>query len=165
MFECPGADGCLDSPGVDGCLDSPGVDGCLDSRESMGVWIPEHRPGLFIVGYFVVEMAGMATDFDQRTLQSGFGQNFHVRYPSVFKIQREQLVLVKGGRGSRVLKKAHRISSEAIDRSGKPLKVLSPEMQKVFGGFDGKVSIQRSPPRWVDSAFVDKAIKFVRKLT
>jgi hypothetical protein len=127
-------------------------------------WKHEQRPGLFVVGYFVVDMAGMATDFDRRTLQSEFGQNFHVRYPSVFKIQRDRLVLVKGGRGSRMLKKAYRISSEGSDRSGKPLKVFSPEMQKVFGGFDGKVSIQRSPPRWVDSAFVDKTIKCVKEL-
>ena len=127
-------------------------------------WNHEQRPGLFIVGYFVVDMAGMATDFDKMTLQSDFGQNFHVRYPSVFKIQRDQLVLVKGGQESRMLRKAYRISSEGTDCSGKPLKVLSPEMQKVFGDFDGKVSIQRSPPRWVDSAFVEKAIKFVNKL-
>jgi hypothetical protein len=127
-------------------------------------WKHEQRPGLYIVGYFVIDIAGMATGFDQTTLKSKFGLNFHVRYPSVFEIQRERLVLVKGGRGSRMLKKAHRISSEGIDRSGKPLKILSPEMQKVFGGFDGKVSIQRSPPRWVDSAFVNKAIKFVNKL-
>jgi len=63
-----------------------------------------------------------------------------------------------------MLKKSHRISSEGIDRSGKPLKVLSPEMHKVFGGFEGNVSIQRSPRRWVDSSFVEKAIRFVKKL-
>ena len=56
------------------------------------------------------------------------------------------------------------MGDEGVDRSGKPLKVLSPEMQPVFGGFDGKVSIQRSPPRWVDPAFVEKAIRFVKKL-
>jgi len=63
-----------------------------------------------------------------------------------------------------LLNKAYRISSEGTDRSGNRLKVLSPEMQKVFGDFDGKVSIQRSPPRWVDSAFVESAIKFVKRL-
>ena len=47
---------------------------------------------------------------------------------------------------------------------GKPLKVVSPAMQKVFGDFGGRVSIQRSPPRWVGPAFVEKAIKFVKKL-
>ena len=33
------------------------------------------------------------------------------------------------------LQKAHRISAEGQDRAGKPLKVLSPNMQKVFGDF------------------------------
>ena len=124
----------------------------------------EPTPALYIVGYFVVDIAGLATDFTKQTLQSDFGQNFHVRYASVFKIQREQLVLVKGGHGSRLLKKACRISSVGTDRFGRPLKVLSPEMRKVFGDFAGRASIQRSPPRWVDLAFVEKAIKFVKKL-
>lgn len=127
-------------------------------------WKEGRHPGLYIVGYFVVEMAGMATDFSKRMVELEFGQNFHVRYPSVFKTQREQLVLVKGGRESRLLQKAYRISSEGRDRSGKRLKVLSPEMQKVFGDFGGKVSIQRSPPRWIDSTLVENAIKFVKKL-
>jgi hypothetical protein len=64
-------------------------------------------------------------------------------------------VLVKGGPESRLMEKAHRISSVGEDRAGKPLKVLSPQMQKVFGTFDGKVSIQRSPPRWVEQVFGD----------
>ena len=99
------------------------------------------------MGYFVVDIAGLATDFTKQTLQSDFGQNFHVRYPSVFKIQREQLVLVKGGHGSRLLKKACRISSEGTDRFGRPLKVLSPEMRKVFGDFawEGVDSEKSSP--------------------
>jgi hypothetical protein len=33
------------------------------------------------------------------------------------------------------------------DRAGKPLKILSPEMQQIFGSFDGKLSFRRSPPR------------------
>lgn len=82
-------------------------------------------------------------------------------YPTVFEKQRNELVLVKGGPDSRLLTKAHRLSSVGKDRSGKPLKVLSPKMRKVFGMFDGKVSIQRSPPRWVEAAFVEAAIKFV----
>ena len=127
-------------------------------------WLADKPPALYIVGYFVVEMAGLATDFAAMTLKREFGQNFHVRYSSVFKKQRDELVLVKGGQESRLLEKARRISSVGADRSGKPLKVLSPEMQKVFGDFGGKVSIQRSPPRWVDAAFVEKAIKFVSKL-
>jgi len=127
-------------------------------------WVKDQAPALYIIGYFKVATAGVAADFPKKTLQTVFGQNFHVRYPSVFKLQRDQLVLVKGGPGSRLLRKARKISAEGQDRAGKPLKVLSPAMQRVFGDFGGRVSIQRSPPRWVESAFVEKAIKFVEKL-
>ena len=128
-------------------------------------WSQNNPPALYIIGYFVVEMAGIGQEFSRRRhLRAVFGQNFHVRYPSVFKVQRDQLVLVKGGTGSRLLRRAHHISAEGRDRAGKPLKVLSPAMQRVFGDFGGRVSIQRSPPRWVDHAFVEKAIKYVKKL-
>jgi len=73
-------------------------------------------------------------------------------------------VLVKGGPGSRMFKKALQISVQAKDRAGKPLKVLSPAMQRVFGTFGGHVSIQRSPPRWVEPAIVDRAIEFLKHL-
>ena len=96
--------------------------------------------------------------------QNRFSQNFHVRYPTVFARQKDDLVLVKGGPGSRLFKKARQISVEGKDRSGKPLKVLSPAMQKVFGTFGGHVSIQRSPPRWVEPRFVEKAVGLLREL-
>ncbi len=127
-------------------------------------WVNGEPPALYIIGYFVVEMAGMATEFTKTTLQKQFGQNFHVRYPSVFRKQQEDLVLVKGGPESRLLQHAHLISSVGTNRSGQPLKVLSPQMQKVFGTFGGKVAIQRSPPRWVEPEFVEKAIRFVMRL-
>jgi len=136
----------------------------LQKWEYEAGWNDDGRPALYIVGYFEVEMAGMATDFSKKTLKAEFGKNFHVRYPSVFNVQREQLVVVKGGPGSRLLENAHQISVEGADRSGKPLKVLSPKMQNVFGDFGGHISIQRSPPRWVDSEFVEKAIRYVTKL-
>jgi hypothetical protein len=127
-------------------------------------WRRDDIPALYIAGYFVVEKAGMAADFDAKTLQREFGQNFHVRYPSVFQQQQEQLVLVKGGPGSRLLTKAYLISAQGINRSGKPLKVLSPAMQEVFGDFGGKVGIQRCPPRWVQPSSVNRAIDFVERL-
>ena len=128
-------------------------------------WRASESPALYIVGYFVVELAGMAADFSKTTLKREFGKNFHVRYPTVFEKQRDDLVLVKGGPDSRLLTKAHQLSSVGVNRSGQPLKILSPRMQKIFGTFGGKVSIQRSPPRWVEATFVDKAIKFVTGLT
>jgi hypothetical protein len=138
--------------------------GLQEWGESVG-WRRNRPPALYIVGYFEVEMAGMAADFSKSTLKVEFGRNFHVRYPSVFNVQRDRLVLVKGGSGSRLLEKARLISAHGTDRSGKPLKVLSPSMQKVFGDFDGRISLQRSPPRWVPPGFVEKAIGFVTKLT
>jgi hypothetical protein len=74
------------------------------------------------------------------------------------------LVLVKGGCGSRFLTKAVKISVMGRDRAGKPLKVLSREMQQIFGRFDGKLSFQRSPTRWVANEHVPAAACFVRGL-
>jgi hypothetical protein len=127
-------------------------------------WQRERRPALYLAGFFEVALAGMAGDFDKKVLEVEFGKNFHVRYSSVFEQQKENLVLVKGGPGSRLLRKARQISVEGTDRAGKPLKVLSPAMQKVFGTFGGRLSIQRSPPRWVDAHFVDRAIRFLKDL-
>ncbi len=127
-------------------------------------WSREHRPALYLAGFFEVALAGMAVDFDKNVLTSQFGKNFHVRYPTVFKKQKDDLVLVKGGPGSRLFQQAHQISSEGKDRAGKPLKVLSPAMQEVFGSFGGHISIQRSPPRWVEPAFTERAVRFVKDL-
>ncbi len=127
-------------------------------------WDSVHRPALYLAGFFEVTLAGMAGDFDKKLLESQFGGNFHVRYPSVFHQQKGDLVLVKGGPGSRLFRKAYQISIAGKDRAGKPLKVLSPDMQKVFGTFRGRIAIQRSPPRWVETPFIDKAVQFVKHL-
>ena len=47
---------------------------------------------------------------------------------------------------------------------GKPLKILSPEMQRIFGGFGGKPSFQRSPTRWVEEEYVEPVASLVRGL-
>jgi hypothetical protein len=127
-------------------------------------WNGHGRPALYLAGYFEVALAGLTGDFDRKVLKREFGKNFHVRYPSVFQQQKDDLVLVKGGPGSRLFNKAHQISVEGKDRSGKSLKVLSPAMQKIFGTFGGHVSIQRSPPRWVEPGFVGRAIGFLKEL-
>ena len=59
-------------------------------------WGWESNPALYIMGYFEVERAGLATDFSPGDLKKLFAQNFHVRHKSVFCHQRERLVLVKG---------------------------------------------------------------------
>jgi hypothetical protein len=57
-----------------------------------------------------------------------------------------------------------RISVMGRDRAGKPLKVLSPAMQEIFGSFNGRLSFQRSPTRWVDPVYVMRAVEFMRSL-
>lgn len=136
----------------------------LQKWDAGGGWDVEHRPALYLAGIFEVALAGMAGDFDKKVLKAEFGHNFHVRYRTVFEKQKDDLVLVKGGPGSRLFRKALQISSVGKDRADKPLKVLSPAMRKVFGDFGGHISIQRSPPRWVEPEFVDKAIRFMTVL-
>lgn len=136
----------------------------LQRWDAASGWDSDQRPALYLAGFFEVALAGMAGEFDKKVLKSQFGKNFHVRYPTVFEQQKADLVLVKGSPGSRLFRKARRISGEGKDRAGKPLKVLSPEMQRVFGNFGGRISIQRSPPRWVEPQFVNKAIDFLKKL-
>ena len=121
-------------------------------------------PALYLLGYFEVQTAGKAGDYPLDELHNVFGANFHVRHPQVYNNQRERLVLVKGSSDSRLLKKAVCISAIGQDRSGRPLKALSPEMQKIFGDFGGKISFQRSPTRWVAPAFTEKAAEFIRTL-
>jgi Nucleotide modification associated domain 3 len=120
-------------------------------------------PALYIVGYFEVEFAGLACDLTEEQIHACSG-NFHVCHQTIFLNQRDRLVLIKGGAGSRLLTKAVKISVPGQDRSGRPLKVLSSEMQRIFGDFNGRPSIQRSPPRWVDSGHVSGAARFVRGL-
>jgi hypothetical protein len=121
-------------------------------------------PGLFLIGYFEVAFAGRPCDLTAEQI-GACSNNFHVRHETVFLDQRDRLVLVKGGSGSRLLTKAVKISVMGRDRAGKPLKVLSPEMQQIFGGFDGRLSFQRSPTRWVANEYIAGAANFVRGLS
>jgi len=127
-------------------------------------WPDGGEPHLYIIGYFQVLAAGLAPQFSPGTLKKHFARNFHVHNLKVFENQKQRLVLVKGGRGSRLLREACRISYTSQDRSGRPLKVLSLNMRKKFGDFRGRVSIQRSPTRWVEAKFVKRAARFVRSL-
>lgn len=121
-------------------------------------------PALYIVGYFEVALAGLATSFSTAEIAEQFLDNFHVRHTALFAKQKADLVLVKGGKGSRLLKKAH-LLSETITVPGKaPLKKITPAMREVFGDFGGRHSFQRSPTRWVEPAFVATAARYVRAL-
>jgi len=119
---------------------------------------------LYLIGYFEVLSAGKPTDFGSAETRTLFRNNFHVRHEPVFKRQQAKLVLVKGSQRSRLLTKAVRISVTGHDRRGKPLKVLSPEMQTIFGSFNGRLSFQRSPTRWVEPSYVSRAAEFMRSL-
>ncbi|WIG61407.1 MAG: hypothetical protein OJF49_004155 [Ktedonobacterales bacterium] len=123
------------------------------------------KPALYIVGYFEVAIAGLATQLGDVTVTALFSANFHVRHPKVFPDQRDRLVLVKGTPASRLLEHAVQISEDGKDRSGRRIHVLSREMRAVFGDFDGHVCIQRSPPRWVAPAYVDRAATCVRSFS
>jgi hypothetical protein len=127
-------------------------------------WGFNSAPALYIIGYFEILVAGKVAEFSSREIKSLFSDNFHVRHNNIFKEQKDDLVLVKGNSNSRLLKKAVLLSTMSQDRAGKPLKVLSPEMQRIFGDFNGKISFQRSPTRWVDPAFVGTAYNFIKSL-
>ena len=128
-------------------------------------WGHKAEPALYIVGYFEISHVGFAPQFSDAEIAKLFSANAHVRNPGAFGEQRSRLLLVRGGASSRLLRQAVRISASGKNSLGQPLKILSPAMQQVFGDFDGKVSIQRSPPRWVLPGFVERASSFVRSLT
>jgi hypothetical protein len=122
------------------------------------------EPALYLMGYFEVLFAGKPNILGGQEARSLFANNFHVRHQEVFERQRAELVLIKGSESSRLLKKAVCIGVMGRNRIGQPLKVLSPEMQKIFGTFNGKLSFQPSPTRWVDPACVTRAAEFMRSL-
>lgn len=124
----------------------------------------DSEPSLYLIGYFEVEFAGKVGDLTGINIKQVFANNFHVKHKEVFEQQKDRLVLVKGNSNSRLLKKAVKISAYGQDRSGKRLKVLSPEAQKMFGDFGGKITIQRCPPRWVDNSFVHSAKQYLASL-
>jgi hypothetical protein len=128
-------------------------------------WDFSSPPALYLLGYFEVLAAGKAGDFSESELQILFGENYHVRHRKVYEEQKDKLVLVKGSPESRLLRRAVCISTTGKDRSGRPLKVLSPEMQAIFGDFDGRTSFQRSPTRWVKPAHAERSAEFVRALS
>ena len=128
-------------------------------------WPHDGTPaGLYIVGYFEVAVAGTAPTFSEAEIDRYFSENLHVRHGALFEQQCATLVLVKGGPGSRLLEKAALISERGSDRSGRPLHVISRPMREIFGDWEGRVSLQRSPPRWVVETRTTAAAAFVRSL-
>ncbi|MDE0478148.1 MAG: hypothetical protein OXI13_00805 [Gammaproteobacteria bacterium] len=119
---------------------------------------------LHIIGYFEVTAAGFANEFSRKELSELFASNFHVRHQAVFEEQKDRLILVKGGDGSRLLHKAVCISIPGKNSAGRLMYRLSLEMQQIFGDFDGKTGFPRSTPRRVLPQFTERAADFVRSL-
>lgn len=57
----------------------------LQKWDADGGWTPEHRPALYLAGFFEVAFADMAREFDKKVLKTEFGKNFHVRYSTLFE--------------------------------------------------------------------------------
>ena len=127
-------------------------------------WDHKSEPALYLMGYFEVLLAGRPNGIGRKGIHNHFADNYHVRHQQVFERQIGELVLVKGAESSRLLKRAVCISVMGRNRAGQPLKVLSPAMQEIFGHFNGRLSFQRSPTRWVDPAYVTRAAEFMRSL-
>jgi hypothetical protein len=127
-------------------------------------WLHERAPALYLAGCFRVERAGFALDFSPEELRQNFGKNYHVRHNKVFSEQREKLVLIKGGEGSRLFCKAHLIGESVRRADGSSWQMITPTMERVFGKFGGIGSLQRSTPRWVEDGLIDTAEEFVESL-
>jgi hypothetical protein len=122
-------------------------------------------PGLYIIGFFAVEHAGKYSDLKRAGMLKPFAKNWHILNEHE-KERFDKLILINGGKGSRLLESVVKISADerAIDRGGHPVFVLDPEMQKHFGNFTELNAIQRSTPRWVKPEFCDNAAAFVTAL-
>ena len=83
---------------------------------------------------------------------------------AIFAEQRERLVLIKGGKGSRLFRNAHLIGETVRRANGTSWQLITPQMERVFGKFGGIGSLQRSTPRWVEDKLVSTAERFLESL-
>jgi hypothetical protein len=130
----------------------------------MQSWPIAQTPGLYLVGFFEVKLAGFAPTFSSQQLRDEFWANFHVRHRELFREQREKLILIKGSSKSRLYRRAHKIGEAQRREDGSIWQIISSDMAKVFSKFGGIGSLQRSTPRWVEKKFVSRAAEFVRRL-
>jgi hypothetical protein len=131
-------------------------------------WDFDSPPAIYLIGYFVVTIAGTVSEFSLQDIKTLFWNNAHVRGKRSKKDfttwDGSELILVKGSSKSRLLKKAVLLSNISRDSKNRPLKVLSLRMQKIMGNFGGKTSIQRSPTRWIDNEHVGKTAEYLLSL-
>jgi hypothetical protein len=135
---------------------------------------------LYIIGYFKVQCAGLYPElvrkYSRDVVHEMFANNYHVMHDDVrgriyerhspdgtVKRSKSELVLVKGGPGSKLLNTAVRLSApkRKFDRGGHPVFVLDPALKEHFGSFTKLNAIQRSIPRWVAKDRTDSARRFV----
>jgi Nucleotide modification associated domain 3 len=127
-------------------------------------WRHAAPPALYLAGFFRVKLAGFARSFTREEIRREFRRNFHVRHPAVYADDQEKLVLIKGGKGSRLFRKAHLIGKTYARKDRPGWQMITPAMAKVFGRFGGIGSLQRSTPRWVEERLISKAERFVEAL-
>lgn len=130
-----------------------------------------NEDGLYLIGYFEIEETKRVTSIKEADeVKKKFKNNFHVMQEAIFKRdvtkpENGGLKLVKGNKNSRLLKYAVKISVKKKYKTIKtPTDLLDPKLYKIFGDFNGKVSLRRNPTRWIDEKYVEKAIEFVKGL-
>lgn len=126
---------------------------------------------LYVIGYFEVEYALLATEEQQLELvESDFKNNFHIANAEIFdrdisNPKNNGLKLVKGTANSRLLKYAYLISRKIEIPKKADIHIISDEMLKVFGTFGGKIAIQKEPLRWIkDKDLVASTVAWLKGL-
>ena len=127
---------------------------------------------LYTIGYFEIDKVKIVIDLKEyKELQKDFGKNFHVMHENIFERdvlckKNKGLKLVKGTQKSKLLNKAYLISDKKPYGSDElPRFVVSKEMQKIFGDFDGKICIQRNALRFIiGEKFIEKTYSWLKKL-
>lgn len=127
-------------------------------------WRFDAPPALYLVGFFEVGLAGVASSFSRSVIRRKFGRNFHVMHRKVLAGQRDDLVLIKGSNRSRLFKKAHYLGKRERLARGAWWQIISPRMAGIFSRFGGIGSLQRSTPRQVEATHISRAERFVKSL-
>lgn len=119
-------------------------------------------PHLYLIGYFVVEIAGRFEDLNShygpKTVRAVFANSPHIHESGD---RAKRLNLVKGSHRSKLFQKAYLLSEYAKDRNGRRIKVLRKSLEGYFGRFSSRNYLQRSPPRWVKPEFAERAHNYV----
>ncbi len=116
---------------------------------------------LYIIGYFVVENVANFNELskeDRLKFFNLYSNNSHVKCGDL-----KDLVIIEGNRRkSKLMGKSVLISSQKLNRIGRPYHAVSPEIEKLLGI---KGSIQRSiPPRMIRDSVRVENLKMLLKI-